>query len=137
MFQNNIMPDLSDTNVYLEFAFEDDIVLEGSINRIHAPLIVEEISYRLPFEGKTALMRNELQITLGISKGNAKPTNDVKKGDIAYMPLGDALVIYLEDMHTYSQVNILGQMTSSSEQIALLKNIKRGSQVQIRNARSD
>ena len=101
------MPDLSDTNVYLEFAFEDDIVLEGSINRIHAPLIVEEISYRLPFEGKTALMRNELQITLGISKGNAKPTNDVKKGDIAYMPLGDALVIYLEDISPFHRSFLL------------------------------
>ncbi len=126
------MPDLSDTDVHMEFSFEGNLVLEGIINRIHAPLIVEEISFRLPIEGKVALMRNELQITLGISKGNAKPTNDVKHGDIAYMPLGDALVIYLEDMHTYSQVNILGKLTSPTQQIALLKNIKRGSQVQIR-----
>ena len=129
------MPDLSDTDVYLEFAFEDAFVLEGIINRIHAPLIVEEISFRLPFESKTALMRNELQITLGIPKGNAKPTNDVKKGDIAYMPLGDALVIYLEDMHTYSQVNILGKITSPAEQIALLRNVKRGSQVEVRKSK--
>ena len=117
------MPDLSDTDVYLEFAFEDAFVLEGIINRIHAPLIVEEISFRLPFESKTALMRNELQI------------NDVKKGDIAYMPLGDALVIYLEDMHTYSQVNILGKITSPAEQIALLRNVKRGSQVEVRKSK--
>ncbi len=125
------MPDLSDTDVYLEFSFDGDLVLKGIVNRIHAPLIVEEISYRLPFEGKVALMRNELQITLGITKGNAKPTNDVKQGDIAYMPLGDALVIYLEDMHTYSQVNIIGKITSSVEEIALLKNVKRGSQVRV------
>ena len=45
--------------------------------------IVEEIKFRLPFEGRAALMRSEMQITLGIGKGNAKPTNDVKKGDIS------------------------------------------------------
>ena len=125
------MPDLSDTDVYMRFSFEGGLVLEGTINRIHAPLIVEEIAFRLPFESKVALMRNELQIPLGISKGNAKPTNDVKKGDITYMPLGDALVIYLEDMRTYSQVNVLGKITSDPEHISLLKSIKRGSQVQI------
>lgn len=125
------MPDLSDTNVYLVFTFEGGLILEGTINRIHAPLIVEEIIFRLPFEGKTGLMRNEMQIPLGISKGNAKPTNDVKKGDIAYMPLGDALVIYLEDMRTYSKINIIGKITSSFENITLLKEVKRGSQVHI------
>lgn len=125
------MPDLSDTNVYLEFSFEGGLTLEGMINRIHAPLIVEEIQFRLPFEGKTGLLRNEMQITLGISKGNAKPTNDVKMGDIAYMPLGDALVIYLEDMRTYSQVNVIGKITSTEDEISLLRNIRRGSQVHI------
>jgi hypothetical protein len=126
------MPDLSDTDIHLEFAFEGDIVVEVIINRIYAPLIVEEIKSRLPLEGRAALMRNEMQITLGISKGNAKPTNDVKKGDIAYVPLGDSLCIYLEDMHTYSQVNILGKVTSDYDQFNKLKKVRRGSLVQIR-----
>jgi hypothetical protein len=126
------MPDLSDTDIHLEFAFEGGIVIEGVINRIYAPLVVEEIKSRLPLEGRTALVRNEMQITLGILKGNAKPTNDVKKGDIAYVPLGDSLCIYLEDMHTYSQVNILGQVTSDNNQISLLKRVRRGSLVQIK-----
>ena len=75
------MPDLSDTDLHLNFEFEEDLVLEGFLNRIHAPLIVEEIKSLLPIKGRTALMRTEMQITLGISKGYAKPTNDVKKGD--------------------------------------------------------
>lgn len=107
-------------------------MLEGYLNRIHAPLIVEEIKFKLPFDGRTALMRSEMQITLGISKGNAKPTNDVKKGDISYMPLGDALCIYLEDQRTYSKVNILGKITSTDDDLALLKNVRRGSQVHIK-----
>ncbi|MHA1388813.1 MAG: cyclophilin-like fold protein [Candidatus Thorarchaeota archaeon] len=132
MFQDKGMPDLSDTDLYLNFEFEGDLVLEGYLNRVHAPLLVEEIKFKLPFEGKTALMRSEMQITLGISKGYAKPTTDVKKGDISYMPLGDALCIYLEDQRTYSKVNILGKITSSEEEIALLKKVRRGSQVHIK-----
>ena len=132
MFQDEGMPDLSDTDLHLNFEFDGDLVLKGYINRIHAPLLVEEIKFKLPLEGKTALMRSEMQITLGISKGNAKPTNDVKKGDISYMPLGDALCIYLEDQRTYSKVNILGKITSTEEQIALLKNVRRGSSVHIK-----
>lgn len=123
---------MSDTDLHLDFEFEGGLVLEGDLNRIYAPLIVEEIKFRLPFEGRTALMRSEMQITLGISKGYAKPTNDVKKGDVSYMPLGDALCIYLEDQTTYSKVNILGKITSSEEQIALLKNVRRGSLVHIK-----
>ena len=132
MFQDKGMPDLSDTNLYLNFEFEGNLVLEGYLNRVHAPLLVEEIKFKLPFEGRTALMRSEMQITLGISKGYAKPTTDVKKGDISYMPLGDALCIYLEDQRTYSKVNILGKITSSEEEIALLNKVRRGSQVHIK-----
>jgi hypothetical protein len=128
------MPDLSDTDIYLEFAFEEGIIIHGAINRIHAPLVVEEIAFRLPIEGRAAILRNEMQITLGISKGNAKPTNDVKRGDIAYVPLGDTLNIYFEDMHTYSQVNILGNITSSDDLLNSLKKVRRGSQVEIRKA---
>jgi hypothetical protein len=126
------MPDLSDTDLHLSFEFEGGVILEGYLNRIHAPLIVEEIKYKLPIEGRTALMKSEMQITLGISKGNAKPTSDVKVGDIAYMPLGDALCIYLVDQHTYSKVNILGKITSSETELAQLKNVRRGSMVHIK-----
>ena len=131
MFQEDGMSDLSDTDLHLNFEFEEDLVLEGFLNRIHAPLIVEEIKSLLPIKGRTALMRTEMQITLDISKGNAKPTIDVKKGDISYMPLGDALCIYLEDLRTYSKVNILGKITSSDAELALLKNVRRGSMVHI------
>ena len=125
------MQDLSDTDLHLNFEFEGDLILEGFLNRIHAPLIVEEIKHRLPLEEKTALIRTEMQITLGISKGNVKSTNDVKKMDIAYMPLGDTLCIYLDDSRTYSKVNILGKITSSEAELELLKSVRRGSMVRI------
>jgi len=126
------MTDLSDTDIQIEFVFEGDLVLRGFINRIYAPLIVEEITSRLPLEGRTALMRDEMKITLGISKGNAKPTKDVKKADIAYQPLGDSLDIYLSDKQTFSQVNIIGRITSDDADINALSTVRRGSLVTIK-----
>jgi len=126
------MAEMSDTDLQLEFVFEGDFILKGVINRIYAPLIVEEIKSRLPLEGRTALIRGEMKITLGISKGNAKPTNDVKKGDIAYQPLGDSLDIYLNDQRTFSQVNVIGRITSGDKELDALTNVRRGSLVTIR-----
>jgi len=128
------MAEMSDTDLWIEFVFEGNLILKGFINRIYAPLIVEEIKFRLPLEGKTALMRGEMKITLGISKGNAKPTNDVRRADIAYQPLGDSLDIYLSDKRTYSQVNVIGRITSDETELDALVQVRRGSTVTIRLA---
>ncbi len=128
------MTELGDTDIQLEFVFEGNLILKGIINRIYAPLIVEEIKSKLPFEGRTALMRGEMKITLGISKGNAKPTNEVKKADIAYQPLGDSLDIYLSDKQTFSQVNVIGRIISDEPDLEALSEVRRGSLVTIRLA---
>ncbi len=126
------MDEMSDTDIVLEFGFEGDLILKGVINRIHAPLIVEEIKSRLPIEGRTAFMRGEMIITLGISKGNAKPTKEVKRADIAYQPLGDSLNIYLHDTKTFTQVNILGRIISDEMELEKITAVRRGSMVSIR-----
>lgn len=128
------MTELSDTDLLLEFVFEGGLILRGIINRIHAPLIVEEIKYKLPIEGRAALMRGEMKITLGISKGASKPTKEVKKGDIAYQPLGDSLDIYLNDSNTFSQVNILGRIISEEIELEEMAKVRRGSSVTIQLA---
>jgi hypothetical protein len=126
------MAEMNDTDLQLEFVFEGDFILRGVINRIHAPLIVEEIKFRLPLKGRTALIRGEMKITLGILKGNSKPTHDVKKGDIAYQPLGDSLDIYLGDQRTFSQVNVIGRIVSDDAELDALTQVRRGSLVTIR-----
>lgn len=128
------MAEMSDTDLKLEFVFEGDLVLKGFLNRIHAPLIVEEIKSMLPLEGRAALMRGEMKITLGIGKGNAKPTYDVKKAEIAYQPLGDSLDIYLSDQRTFSQVNVIGRITSDETELDALTKVRRGSSVTVRLA---
>ena len=129
------MGEMSGTDLLLEFVFEGGLNLKGVINRIHAPLIVEEIKFKLPIEGRTAFMQGVMKITLGISKGNVKPTKDVKKADIAYQPLGDSLDIYLNDTQTFSQVNVLGRITSNEMELEALTKIRRGSRVTIQLAK--
>lgn len=129
------MSEMSGTDLLLEFVFEGGLNLKGVINRIHAPLIVEEIKFKLPIEGRTAFMQGVMKITLGISKGNVKPTKDVKKADIAYQPLGDSLDIYLNDTQTFSQVNVLGRITSDEMELEALTKIRRGSRVTIQLAK--
>jgi hypothetical protein len=129
------MGEMSGTDLLLEFVFEGGLNLKGVINRIHAPLIVEEIKFKLPIEGRTAFMQGVMKITLGISKGNVKPTKDVKKADIAYQPLGDSLDIYLNDTETFSQVNVLGRITSDEMELEALTKIRRGSRVTIQLAK--
>ncbi len=129
------MVDLSDTDVYLTFRFEDGTELKGTINRIHAPLLVEEIKSRLPIGGKATFLRGEMKITLDIGKGYAKPTSQAKRGDIAYMPLGDSLCIYLEDMTTFSKINILGRVISDDAELDSISSVRRGSGVTIEESK--
>ena len=123
---------MTQTDLLLEFDFEGGTILRAVMERVNAPLILEEVKVRLPIEGRAALMRNEMQITLGIGKGNVKPTKEVKRGDVAYMPLGDNLCIYLEDMTTFSQVTVLGRITSDRETLETLRSVRRGAAVEIR-----
>jgi hypothetical protein len=124
---------VSESDLQIKLEFEGDFQLTAVLDRVLGPLIVEEIKSRLPIEGRGALMRGEMKITLGIMRGNAKPTKDVSRGDVAYMPLGDTLCIYLKDMKTYSPVNIIGKITSENDVLEDLTQVRRGSQVTIRS----
>ncbi len=125
---------LNDTDVTIEFEFEGDVILEGRLNRVNGPLLVEDIKSILPYQGRSALLRSEMKITMSINKGNLKPTKEVQRGDIAYMPLGDSLNIYLKDMNTFSPVNVLGSISSEDSILDKLESVRRGSNVTIRLA---
>ena len=117
--------------VNIEIEFDDGTVLKGVLDTVLGPLILADIKAAAPIEGRAALMRGEMQITIGIKRGNRRPTNEVKKGDIAYMPLGDNLCIYLKDTRTFSPVNILGKVTSD-DVLENLSKIRRGSRATFR-----
>jgi hypothetical protein len=124
---------VSESDLHIELDFESGYSVNAVLDRVLGPLIIEEIKSRLPIEGRGALMRGEMKITLGIMRGNAKPTKDVSRGDVAYMPLGDTLCIYLKEMKTYSPVNIIGRITSDDEVLENLSQVRRGCKVIIRH----
>ena len=66
---------LSVSEVRIEFEFEDGLILTGILDRVKGPLIIEDIKASLPFEGRSALIRGELKITMGLGRGNLKATH--------------------------------------------------------------
>lgn len=122
---------MSESEVPIRIIFEGDLALPVKLDRVKAPLIIEELKSRIPIEGKTAYLRGEMKVTLDIGKGNLKPTKNVRRGDVAYMPLGDSLCIYLQDMTTFSQVNIIGHVDANDDILDSLANVRRGSQATI------
>ncbi|MFX0053727.1 MAG: cyclophilin-like fold protein [Promethearchaeota archaeon] len=123
---------MSESDLPLDVEFEGEFVLSAVLQRVMAPLIIEDIKSKLPLEGRAALMRDEMQITLGIGRGNIKPTKEVKRGDIAYMPLGDNLCIYISEKTTFSPVTVIGHVESDGEKLNQLKSIRRGSMALLR-----
>ncbi len=126
-----IVSTMTESELHLVFEFEDDFVIDAVLDRVKGPMIVEDIKAALPIEGRSAFLRGEMKITMGINRGNLKATKQVTRGDIAYMPLGDSLCLYVEDMQTFSQVNLIGTITSD-EKIDALSKVRRGSRVIIR-----
>jgi hypothetical protein len=122
---------MNDSEIPVKIVFEDNLTLHVKLDRVLAPLIIEELKSRIPIEGKAAYLRGEMKVTLGIGKGNLKPTKNVKRGDVAYMPLGDSLCIYLQDMATFSQVNVIGRVDTTDDILDSLSNVRRGSQATI------
>ncbi|MHA2424470.1 MAG: cyclophilin-like family protein [Candidatus Thorarchaeota archaeon] len=123
---------MSESDTVIEFVFEEEFVLKATLDRVKGPLIIEDIKVKLPFDSRAAFLRGEMKILLGISKGNLKPVKEVKRGEIAYMPLGDSLCIYVEDMKTFSPVNVIGQVSSDDSLIDKIKDVRRGSAVTVR-----
>lgn len=65
---------------------------------------------------------------MSIKKGLEKPTKKVEKGALAYWSQGDSLCIFFEEVEPYSQVNIVGKITSNLE---IFEKVKRGSRIKM------
>ncbi len=125
------MGQMSESDRPIEVVLEDGTTVRGVLDRVKGPLIVEDITDRLPITGRAVVMGKEVRITLGIGRGNLKATRNVQRGEIAYMPLGDSLCIYLEDTTTPAPVNPLGMVTPV-DAVDSLRGVRRGARVTIR-----
>ena len=103
----------------------------GVLNRLTAPLTVEDIMKRLPMNTRTSPAAGFVNIIIGIRRGAEKPVTKVVAGTIGYWPRGDALCIYTSDSATLGPVNRVGEIREGLE---LFQGLRSGSRVIIERA---
>ena len=103
----------------------------GVLNRLTAPLTVEDILKRLPMNTRTSPAAGFVSILVGIKRGTEKPVSRVEAGTIGYWPRGDALCIYTKDTTPYGHVNRVGEI---QEGLELFQGLRSGSRIIIERA---
>jgi len=56
-----------------------------------------------------------------VKRGEEKAKASVKKGALAYWPMGQAFCIFCEETRPYSSVNVTGQITENLEVFSCVK----------------
>ena len=88
---------------------------KGYLNRLTAPLTVQEILKILPLNTRTSPAMGFVSVIIGIKRGTEKPVDQVKAGTIGYWPRGDAITIYPKDVKPYGPVNKIGVIEEGLE----------------------
>jgi hypothetical protein len=107
------MPDTSVSRIPVKLLIENVGEAEGEFIRHLSPRTVDTILKKLPLEGRAALWKEEVYFEIPIAAGEEKAKTKVKKGDLAYWPMGKALCIFYGETQPYSAVNIVGQITKN------------------------
>ncbi len=122
------MSDTSVSRIPIRLIIENMGEAEGELIRHLAPRTVDTILKKLPVEGRAALWKEEVYFEIPVAAGAEKAKPTVKKGDLAYWPMGKALCIFYGDSQPYSVVNIVGQITKNLE---LFRKVKSGTVVKV------
>ena len=101
---------------------------EGELIRYMAPRTVEAILRSLPLEGRAALWKEEVYFEIPVKIGGEKPAKTVKKGTLAYWPMGNAVCIFYGETQPYSPVNVIGLLTKNLD---LFRKVKSGMRIKI------
>ena len=109
------------TRIPIKFKVEDVGEAEGELIRHLAPRTIGAIANQLPIEGRAAIWQEEIYFEIPVEMGDEKAKAEVKKGTIAYWPLGKALCVFYGETQPYSPVNILGKITKNLEIFAETK----------------
>ena len=120
------MSDTSVSRIPIRLIIESAGEAEGELIRHLAPGTVDTILKKLPVEGRAALWKEEIYFEIPVAAGAEKAKPTVKKGDLAYWPMGKALCIFYGESQPYSAVNIIGQITKNLE---LFRKVKSGTVV--------
>jgi len=117
---------MSVSRIPIKFTIEGVGEAEGELIRHLAPRTVDNITKRLPMEGRAALWKEEVYFEIPVKMGEEKAEPTVEKGAIAYWPMGSALCIFYGESQPYSSVSIVGQVTKNLE---LFGRVKSGTKI--------
>jgi hypothetical protein len=115
------MSENSISRIPVKFIIEKAGEAEGELIRHLAPRTVDTIIKALPVEGRAALWKEEVYFEIPVTVGEEKAKPNVKKGDVAYWPMGKALCIFFGDSQPYSPVNIVGRIMENLEPFSRVK----------------
>ena len=99
---------------------------EAELVRLKSPRTTDAILKALPIEGMAAIWQEEVYFDIPLKMGNEKSTPTVKKGTLAYWPMGAAFCIFWGDTQPYSPVNIIGEVKTNLE---LFEKVKSGTKI--------
>jgi len=122
------MPETSISRIPVKFIIENLGEAKGELIRHLAPRTVDAIIKKLPVEGRAALWKEEVYFEIPVTMGEEKAKATVKKGDVAYWPMGHALCVFFGDSQPYSPVSIVGQVM---ENLELFSRIKSGAVIRV------
>lgn len=103
------------SRIPVKFIIESVGEAEGEFVRHLAPRTVDTILKRLPVEGRAALWKQEVYFEIPVTMGEEKAKPTVKKGDVAYWPMGRALCVFYGETQPYSPVSVVGRVLKNLE----------------------
>jgi len=122
------MPETSVSRIPIRLIIERIGEAEGELIRHLAPRTVDTVVKKLPVEGRAALWKEEVYFEIPVTMGEEKARSTVKKGDLAYWPMGKALCVFYGDSQPYSPVNIVGRILKNLE---LFSQVKSGAVIRV------
>jgi hypothetical protein len=103
------------SRIPVKFIIESVGEAEGEFVRHLAPRTVDTILKKLPVEGRAALWKQEVYFEIPVTMGEEKAKPTVKKGDVAYWPMGRALCVFYGETQPYSPVSVVGRVLRNLE----------------------
>jgi len=119
---------MSISRIPIRLVVDDVGNAEGELIRIRSPRTVDAILRSIPMEGRAALWQEEVYFDIPVKMGGEKSSPIVKKGDLAYWPMGSAFCIFWGETQPYSPVNIIGKVIKNLE---LFEHVKSGLKIKI------
>ena len=112
---------------YVKYPVKIRVVGKGEATaeliRYLAPRLIDKVYRALPIIGRALVSKGFVYVETSLEASLEKPVKEVKKGDIGFWPLRNAICFFLEDMRTYTPISQLGRVLKGIELVEQVKNL--------------